>query len=66
MTELFSIGYSVEQALRRAATKHGAGEAELAAIERLVRFEGWRVDIERLLPLAELAGLPNLWREVAR
>jgi len=63
VTEAIYIGHSVEQALRRAMNKHGAGEAELAAIDRLARFEGWQVDIDRLKPLAKLAGLPDLWRE---
>lgn len=61
MTEEFYIGYSVERTLRAAANKHGAGETELAAIDRLARFEGLQVDVDRLKPLAELAGLGELW-----
>lgn len=57
------IGYATEQALRRAADRHGAGEAELAAIDRLSRFEGSQVDVDRLRPLAELVGLADLWSE---
>jgi len=53
----YMIGYAVERLLRAAAREHGASEAELAAIDRLARFEGERVDLDRLHPLAELAGV---------
>lgn len=58
MVTNFSLGRSAVQALRLAACTHGASEAELAAIERLVVYRGERVDLERLAPLAKLAGLP--------
>lgn len=53
----YSLGWSGVRALRRAAEQHGAGEAELASIDRLERFDGEVVDVERLRPLAELIGL---------
>lgn len=43
--------------LRDAAKEHGAGEAELAAIERLEQGCAEAVDVERLAPLIKLAGL---------
>lgn len=59
---LYELGYSAVRALERAAKAHGASDAELAAIARFERGEARRVDIERLAPLAELAGLP--WSEL--
>ena len=46
------------RALRGIARSHGAGEAELAAIDRLEAWTAERVDLDRLAPLARLAGLP--------
>lgn len=46
------------QALRSAAQQNGAGEAELASIERLERGDAEASDVERLAPLAKLADLP--------
>lgn len=58
----FHVGYSVENALRKAALTYGAGNAELAALDRLVEARGELVDVARLEPLAAKAGL--LWREL--
>lgn len=62
MTTNFSLGHSALRALRVAASAHGAGKAELAAIDRLEVYRGERVDLERLAPLAGLARLP--WRQM--
>ena len=58
---MLGIGDSLRQALQRVAKIHGAGAAELAAIDRLSRFEGEPCDVERLLPLAKLAGVDLEW-----
>lgn len=62
----FFAGYQTVRKLRRAAREHGAGAAELAAIERLDTFRAEQADIDRLRPLAELAGveLPTVAIEV--
>lgn len=62
MTTVFSLSYEAARALRDAATRCGAGDAELAAILRLEDFRAELVDIQRLAPLAKLAGLP--WGEL--
>ena len=66
MTTYFSLGYSGVAALKLAATEHGASEAELAAIDHLDEGTALAVDVERLEPLAKLAGLDwlNLYPEV--
>lgn len=56
-TILYELGYVGTRDLRRAAHKHGASEAELAAIERLSEFRAEEMDLDRLTPLATLAGL---------
>jgi len=56
-TTLYELGYVGTRDLRRAAHKHGASEAELAAIERLSDFRAEDADLDRLAPLAKLAGL---------
>jgi len=53
----FSLGYSGVAVLKIAARMQGASEAELAAIDRLDEGTALRVDVERLEPLAKLAGL---------
>jgi len=58
----FEIGSSVAMDLFVVARKHGASEAELAAIQRLLDGRGEMVDVERLEPLALLTDLP--WREL--
>jgi hypothetical protein len=58
----YELGWSGIASLRRAAASRGASSAEIAAIDRLERFEAEAVDVERLEPLANLAGLP--WREL--
>jgi len=67
MKVVFDAGYSVIRDLRRAAAEAGAGEAEVAAIDRLERFTAELVDLARLAPLARLVGLDweALYPEVA-
>jgi hypothetical protein len=57
MTTQYTVGYADEQRLRAAARQYGAGKAELAAIERLANFTAGLVDVDRLRPLAKLAGV---------
>lgn len=58
----FSLSWQHCIALAETARQHGASEAELAAIVRLQDFQADLVDVERLEPLAAIAGLP--WREL--
>jgi hypothetical protein len=58
----FSLNRAGIHALKRATVSRGASEAELAAIERLHEGTALQVDVERLAPLAELAGLA--WAEL--
>jgi hypothetical protein len=53
----YSLGYVSIRALRKAVQRHGASSAELAAIDRFEEFRAEQVDVERLRPLAELAGV---------
>jgi hypothetical protein len=55
--EQYTLGYSAIRALRKAAHQHGASRAELAAIERFEDFRAESVDVERIRPLAKLAGI---------
>ena len=57
MTLRFSLGHSGVAALKTAALQYGAGEAELVAIDALDEGTALQVDVERLAPLAKLAGL---------
>lgn len=59
-----SMGADAARRLRDAGRELGAGDAELAAIERLAEGRGRTVDVERLAPLAIAAGLPweQMWR----
>lgn len=54
----FQLCYNGIQSLRSAAEQHGAGEAELASIDRLERGDAEASDVDRLSPLAKLADLP--------
>jgi hypothetical protein len=53
----YMLGYSQITSLARAAQEHGASESELACIRRLQDFEAEWHDVERLIPLAGLAGV---------
>lgn len=55
---LYELDWIASHALRAAAVRHGAGDAELVAIDRLAVGRATSVDVERLEPLARLAGLP--------
>lgn len=61
-TTLYEADYSTIRALRKVARDHGAGRAELAALDRLENFKAQGVDLDRLAPLAKLAGLD--WAEL--
>lgn len=54
----FLLCYNGIRSLRSAAEQHGAGEAELASIDRLERGDAEASDVDRLSPLAKLADLP--------
>lgn len=61
------MGESASARLRAGAKALGAGDAELAAIERLEQGRGRTVDVDRLAPLAIAVGLPweQMWRAFA-
>jgi hypothetical protein len=56
----YQPGPGVVAALRVIARSRGAAELELEALERLAAAAATDDDVQRLLPLAELAGLD--WR----
>ena len=53
----YQLGFPSVGMLADEARRSGAGEAELAAIDRLRYGRAEAVDVERLTPLALLAGL---------
>lgn len=59
---VYGAGRSTLRALERAVRDGGAGEAELAAVQRLRDGRAELVDLERLAPLAARACLP--WAEL--
>lgn len=64
LTFALSMSEGAAKHLLESARRLGAGEAELAAIERLAKGRGLTVDVERLAPLALAVGLPweDMWR----
>lgn len=56
------LGADACRALRVGATRYGATDDELAAIDRLENFVGSTPDVDRLAKLADLVGLP--WSEM--
>lgn len=63
---VYDIGYAVARQFERIFQRHGASEAELAALERLSNFEGTLTDVERLIPVAEKHGSTGLVDKLKR
>ncbi len=54
---LYEGGFETIRRLRRTTKTAGAGEAELACLDRLETFRATAADLDRLRPLARLAGV---------